>query len=141
MSLLRLRTKGRSFLSISAHSDNQTVTDSLNKADVQNKVFSLSGPSLELDPLRTPLRGDLADIALAGQVFAPHYAVPMPMRVLAATPLLADMDAAADVRAELAEGAAFSALDIVGGYIWGYATDGGLVGFVAKGALAKAEVA
>ena len=112
---------------------------SLNKADGNNS-FSLSGPSLALDPLRTPLRGDLADIALAGKVFAPHYAVPMPMRVMAATPLLADMDAAADVRADLAEGAAFSALDIVGGYIWGYCTDGGLVGFVAKDALVKVAV-
>ena len=121
-------------MSISAHSDN------LNRADGNNS-FSLSGPSLALDPLRTPLRGDLADIALAGKVFAPHYAGPMPMRVVAATPLLADMDAASEHRADLIEGAEFAALDIVGGYIWGYATDGGLVGFVAKDALVKVEVA
>lgn len=127
MSLLRLRIKGRSFLSISAH------------LDIQNKVFSLSGPSLELDPLRTPLRGDLADIALAGKVFAPHYSVPMPMSVMAATPLLADMDAASEQRAQLSQGDTFAALDIVGGYIWGYASESGLVGFVAKDALAKVE--
>lgn len=96
---------------------------------------------MALDPLRTPLRGDLADIALAGKVFAPHYAVPMPMRVVAATSLLADMDAAAEVRADLTEGTEFAALDIVGGYIWGYVADGGLVGFVAKDALAKVDAA
>lgn len=94
--------------------------------------------------MRTPLRGDLADIALAGQVFAPHYAVPMPMRVAISTPLLAEMEPSADLRAELCAGAGFAALDIVGGYIWGYASDGdheGLVGFVAKEALVKAELA
>lgn len=139
MSLLRLRTKGRNFLSISDHSENLNRAESLNQADIQNKVFSLSGPSLELDPLRTPLRGDLADIALAGKVFAPHYAVPMPMRALSAAPLLTDMDAASTVVADLAEGAEFAALDIVGGYIWGYIKDSGLVGFVAKDALAKVD--
>lgn len=107
--------------------------------DIQYKVFELSGPSLALDPLRTPLRGDLADVALAGKVFAPHYAVPMAMQVVTAAPLLADMDAGAEVRATLAAGEGFAALDIVGGFVWGYATDSGLVGFVAKDALIKVE--
>ncbi len=110
-----------------------------NRAD--NNSFTLSGPSLKLDPAHTPLRGDLADIALAGKVFAPHYAVPMPMRVVSAAPLLTDMDAASAVLANLAEGAEFAALDIVGGYIWGYVTDSGLVGFVAKDALVKVGAA
>lgn len=120
-------------MTTSVHSDDP------NRAD--NKSFTLSGPSLKLDPAHTPLRGDLADIALAGKVFAPHYAVPMPMRVVGAAPLLTDMDAASAVVADLAEGTEFAALDIVGGYIWGYITDGGLVGFVAKDALIKVESA
>ena len=119
-------------MTTSVHSDDP------NRAH-DNNSFTLSGPSLKLDPSRTPLRGDLADIALAGKVFAPHYAVPMPMRAKSATALLADMDAAAAVVADLAEGAEFAALDIVGGYIWGYVTDGGLVGFVAKDALVKVD--
>lgn len=128
-------------MSISAHSDKLDRADSLNTADIQNQVFSLSGPSLELDPLRTPLRGDLADIALAGKVFAPHYAVPMPMRAVIASPLLTDMDATSAVIAQMAEGAAFAALDIVGGYIWGYISETGLVGFVAKDAMEKVDAA
>lgn len=120
-------------MTTSAHSEGP------NRAD--NNSFTLSGPSLKLDPAHTPLRGDLADIALAGKVFAPHYAVPMPMRAVYATPLLADMDAATATIAELAEGSEFAALDIVGGYIWGYISDGGLVGFVAKDALVKVDAA
>jgi hypothetical protein len=133
MSLLRRRKRGRSFLTTSAH------LEGLNRAN--NDSFTLSGPSLKLDPARTPLRGDLADIALAGKVFAPHYAVPMPMRAMCGTPLLADMDAGASVIAHISAGAEFAALDIVGGYIWGYISDGGLVGFVAKDALVKVEIA
>src|SRR3546814_11706786 len=36
--------------------------------------FSLAGPSLILDARVHAYRRDLADVALAGQLFAPHYA-------------------------------------------------------------------
>ena len=36
--------------------------------------FHLTGPSLALDPRIHAYRNDIADIALAGQIFAPHYA-------------------------------------------------------------------
>src|SRR4051794_11230270 len=39
--------------------------------------FTLSGPSIVLDPAIHAYRNDLADVALAGQLFAPHYARPV----------------------------------------------------------------
>ena len=39
--------------------------------------YMLTGPSPRRDPRTTAIRGDLADIALAGKLFAPHYVVPM----------------------------------------------------------------
>src|SRR3712207_5874039 len=42
--------------------------------------FELSGPSIVLDPKVHAYRSDIADIALAGQLFAPHYARPMMRR-------------------------------------------------------------
>src|SRR4051812_19740025 len=38
--------------------------------------FTLAGPSIVLDPAIHAYRNDLADVALAGQLFAPHYARP-----------------------------------------------------------------
>ena len=39
--------------------------------------FGLTGTSQAYDPRVTAIRPDLADIAVAGQHFAPHYAAPM----------------------------------------------------------------
>src|ERR1700754_5010274 len=39
--------------------------------------FRLPGPSLTLDPRIHAYRDDIADIGLAGQVLAPHYARPL----------------------------------------------------------------
>ena len=36
----------------------------------------MRGPMRIADPRHTPVRGDLADIRLAGSYFVPHYAVP-----------------------------------------------------------------
>ena len=46
-------------------------------APKERAIYSLSGHSIEGDKRTTPIRGDLADIKLAGKLFAPHYAVPM----------------------------------------------------------------
>ena len=44
--------------------------------------YALSGPARVRDARITPIRGDLADIALAGKLFAPHYVVPMERAVM-----------------------------------------------------------
>jgi len=48
-------------------------------------MLAMTGPSVTADPGCLPVRGDLAHIKLAGLCFVPHYAVPMPHRLTAAT--------------------------------------------------------
>lgn len=84
------------------------------------------------------MRGDLADVRLAGQVFAPHYAEPMMCRVERAVDL---RDARADgtILARLAPGDPFEVLELAGDHAWGTAPSHGLVGYVDRDALARAQ--
>lgn len=98
--------------------------------------LALSGPGAKIDPLRLPVRGDLAHIRLAGRVFVPHYAVPMMHRLMAQAPLRSAGRADADVLAELPAGEVFAVIDMAGGWAWGQASDeGGLVGYLPLAAL------
>ncbi len=94
--------------------------------------FALSGPSVKLDPALVPVRGDLAHIRLAGQVFVPHYIVPVAYRAKQDAPVL--KSAGGEASATLAAGAVFDVLDIAGGFAWGE-IKGGAVGYVALDAL------
>ncbi len=101
--------------------------------------FPLAHPSQPIDPLHRPVRGDLAHIRCAGQIFVPHYAVPMPHHVGAdGAPLRRLGRVDGDVLTTLAPGAVFNVLDIAGGWAWGQHDDHGLVGYVAMTALAVA---
>ncbi len=96
----------------------------------------LSGPAEKLDAPHWPVRGDLAHIRLAGRVFVPHYAVPMPRTVIAAgADLRAAGETAAEVRAALSGGALFNVLDISGGWAWGQVGEDGFVGYLPLAAL------
>ena len=96
----------------------------------------LSGPAERLDTPHWPVRGDLAHIRLAGRVFVPHYAVPMPRKVIAAgADLRVTGDAAAEVREALEGGTVFNVLDISGGWAWGQVGEDGCVGYLPLGAL------
>ena len=96
----------------------------------------LSGPAETLDAPHWPVRGDLAHIRLAGRVFVPHYAVPMPRTVIAAgADLRAASEATAEVRAALSGGAVFNVLDISGGWAWGQVGEDGFVGYLPLEAL------
>jgi hypothetical protein len=113
---------------LSAESDLALV---VSPANAPEEELALSGPSAKVDPLRLPVRGDLAHIRLAGRVFVPHYAVPMPHRLTAATPLLKAARADAEALGELPAGEFFAVLDMAGGWAWGQASDeGGLVGYL-----------
>lgn len=98
--------------------------------------FGLTGTSHSFDPRVVAIRPDLADIAVAGQYFAPHYAAPM-MRsiVLPSAPLRAAADAASDQTSELLFGEGFALLDLTGGWAWGYSLADHYVGFLAADAL------
>ena len=99
------------------------------------KSFALGGPSVVLDPRTTAVRADLADIRLADQVFAPHYAAPMAMVITCATSLRATQAYNGEKLADLEAGGVFEALDFSGDSTWGIAVACGLVGYVDRSAV------
>lgn len=98
--------------------------------------FGLTGTSQAYDPRIVAIRPDLADIAVAGQHFAPHYAAPM-MRsgVLPAASLRALPSLEAEQTSELLFGEGFALLDLTGGWAWGYCLADHYVGYLAAEAL------
>jgi hypothetical protein len=98
--------------------------------------FALSGPSVPPDPEFHAYRKDLADIALAGQVIASHYAEPMARRICAGTALYAEASASSTQIGTLDTGDSFLLLDDSLGWAWGYAGAGKRVGYVVSAALA-----
>lgn len=97
--------------------------------------LALSGPSVTLDPLHRPVRGDLAHVGLAGKVFVPHYAVPMPHVVLEPVVLRKTGQDDGEAIVELAAGEIFNVLDMAGGRAWGQQGDDGFVGYLPLTAL------
>lgn len=85
------------------------------------------------------VRPDIADIRLAGRVFAPHYASPMPRVIHFETPLRATAKGDEPVLAILRKGDVFEVLEIAGGYAWGTAPGPALVGYVDASALGETE--
>lgn len=76
-------------------------------------------------------RDDIADIALAGVLFAPHYARPVTWRC-GSVPSKVRLSANAEAEAvtELAPGDEFAVLDIAGSWAWGYRRADHRVGYV-----------
>jgi len=102
--------------------------------------YVLAGPAKVRDPRVTPVRGDLADIALAGRIFVPHYVVPMERAVTAASVALrAAPREDAGQTSELLRGERFMLLDLAGAWAWGYAAHDGYVGYVPAAALDAPE--
>lgn len=93
--------------------------------------FSLSGPSVALDPRIHAFRRDIADIDLAGRLMAPHYARPV---IRAAGPnggaVLAEPREGAEQATDLAPGDEFAVLDESSGWAWGYRRADHRVGYV-----------
>jgi cell wall-associated NlpC family hydrolase len=102
------------------------------------KRFALSGPSLVLDERVHAYRRDIADIALAGQLFAPHYARPM-LRSCGSRPTFVRPAPSAEAppSSELLPGEAFAVLEISGGWAWGYCRYDHYVGYVETTALVE----
>ncbi len=102
--------------------------------------FSLSGPSIELDARTLAVRGDLADIALAGKLFVPHYAQPMAMTCTDdATAIFAMQDRASEIVGELERDTTFMVVDMAGGWAWGFRATDHIVGYVDMVSLAQAK--
>ncbi|MCF8708834.1 C40 family peptidase [Rhizorhapis sp. SPR117] len=101
------------------------------QADAERSRFTLTGRSIALDRRINAIRGDLADIALAGWYFAPHYSCPQAFSVISPrTAIRAKGDAASTAVSELLYGEAFHAIDIAGGWAWGYSAHDNYVGYV-----------
>lgn len=98
--------------------------------DQPRPSFALTGPSITLDARTHAMRGDLADIALAGKLFVPHYAKPLEMRCASATAIRAEADASSDANMTLDAGASFMVVDMAGDWAWGFAKDTHVVGYV-----------
>lgn len=103
------------------------------------KAFALTGPSVALDPRTHAVRGDLADVRLAEQVFAPHYAAPMATRANRDTQLFADRNLSEPLTA-IAFGDTFDVLELAGNHAWGLATAQAIVGYVDRSALDVAPI-
>ncbi len=96
-------------------------------------TFALTGPMRITDPLHTPVRGDLADIRLAGRYFVPHYAVPQMRAVISGGGnLLSAAQPDASSIGALEGASTFAVIDIAGNWAWGQAGgENGPVGYVA----------
>lgn len=93
--------------------------------------IALEGPSIRLDPRLHAWRSDIADIALAGRLFAPHYAAPLRRACgLIATSVLIEPADGAEAVSELLPGEGFAVLDLTAGWAWGYCLADHRVGYV-----------
>lgn len=96
--------------------------------------FSLSGPSRALDPRINAMRGDLADVALAGKHFSPHYARAVEHFCSTLHVPIFDRPEGRQV-SELLAGKSFMLLDVSGGWGWGYCKHDHYVGYIRADAL------
>lgn len=93
--------------------------------------YRLTSPSKTLDRRTSAARGDMADIALAGKIFVPHYSEPYSKSVIvdrAGIYHKPSTDAVLD--SELLRGERFAVLDITGDWAWGYCEHDHYVGYL-----------
>ncbi|WBO21084.1 C40 family peptidase [Sphingomonas abietis] len=84
-----------------------------------------------MDPRIHAVRKDVADVALADRVFAPHYALPLLHSGLeAVTPMRAAPAHDATAVSELLGGEGFAVVDASGDWAWGFSSHDGYVGYV-----------
>lgn len=84
---------------------------------------------MTFDLRRHALRGDLADVALAGNTFAPHYAEAIAQTCMVPFTAMYDKPGG-DQISELLQDEGFGLLDISGGWAWGYSLHDHYVGYV-----------
>lgn len=90
--------------------------------------FALNGPSVAVDPALNAFRSDVADIALAGQVIASHYAEPWVRKCSRRVGFT--VEPGADGAYSLDVGDLFAVLDCGRGVAWGYRLADHRVGYV-----------
>ena len=93
---------------------------------------------MPVDARLNAIRRDLADAALAGRVFAQHYAIPVVRTAGMRTPVMLAPDRDAAIVGILEAGEDFEVLDLGREWAWGRCAGPGCVGYVACAALAHA---
>lgn len=99
----------------------------------------MTGPSERLDSPTLPVRGDLAHVRLAGQVFVPHYSAPMAHALATSGELLTAPRSDGVVRETLPAGTPFNVLDIAGDWAWGQVGEDGYVGYLPMASLRRSD--
>ena len=100
--------------------------------------FHLNGRSISLDPRVNAVRGDLADVSLAGVLFAPHYAKAQAMHCVADAAFLRESGSGdAATVSQLLFGEVFHVLDVTGNWAWGFCDHDGYVGYIERSALTE----
>lgn len=118
------------------HEGQELTAQTASNADPYAGQYALAGPARVIDPRVTPIRGDLADIALRGRLFAPHYVVPMERAIAVDHVALRKAKGEASEQAsELLRGERFMLLDIAGGWGWGYGAHDRYLGYLPMEAL------
>jgi NlpC/P60 family/Bacterial dipeptidyl-peptidase Sh3 domain len=101
-------------------------------------TFTLEGHSFVGDKRTTPIRGDLADIKLAGLLFAPHYSVPLIRSCIVPSAAMHEQaDGDSTGISELIYGEDFAVLDVSGQWAWGYTVHDDYLGYVDLAALGE----
>jgi len=93
-------------------------------------AFRLDGPTRFLDSRINAYRSDIADVALAGSLFAPHYAAPLFRSAAESVMMRAAPEPEAEAVSQLLTGEGFAVLDVAGGWAWGYSRHDHYVGYV-----------
>lgn len=94
-------------------------------------AFHLDGPTRSLDARINAYRRDIADVALAGTLFAPHYAAPMARMATSSAMIRSAAGDDAEAASQLLPGEEFAVLDVASGWAWGYSLHDHYVGYVA----------
>ena len=113
------------------------IKSSQSPAGQPRRSFALLGHSVEIDPRFNAVRRDLADVRLADQVFAPHYAAPVLMVLARDAILRATRETDSETCTALVPGDVFEVFELAGGNAWGKAPGCGLVGYLDEAALAR----
>src|SRR3954469_5985268 len=81
-------------------------------------AFHLDGPTRVLDARVNAFRRDVADIDLAGTLFAPHYAAPLARAATASTMIRSGAGDDTEAASQLLPGEEFAVLDLTAGWAW-----------------------
>ena len=116
------------------HSENPSISRRYTAEPTGSRLlsaaFHLEGPTRSLDRRINAYRRDIADVALAGTLFAPHYAAPMLRAATCSAMVRNAADADSEAASQILPGEEFAVVDIAGGWAWGFSLHDHYVGYL-----------